>query len=91
MPDAMLFGAGWNGDVWTTEERANSLDLFHRPEMRPVSLIRDVPPIEYARFIVNECLINGAVYLIGYHGEKPTDEKIRWVYHHAERKPTRLD
>lgn len=91
MPDAMLFGAGWNGDVWTIDERANSADLFHRLEMRLISPTRDVPPIEYARFIVDECLINGTVYLIGYDGEKPTDEKIRWAYNHAERKPTPLD
>ncbi len=91
MTDAMLFGAGWNGDVWPIEEHADSLTLFHQPEMCPVSPTRDVPLIEYARFIVDECLINGTIYLIGYHGEKPTDEKIRRAYNYAERKPTPLD
>lgn len=87
MPDVMLFGQGYSGEVWETESQSSPLELFERPDMYLLDGLSDTEDFVFVSFKISVQSIRGENYLIAFADKRPSSEEIEWAFFHGDRKP----
>lgn len=82
----ILFGAGWKGDVLDLERYS---PVIKAPDQtfRLLKSSGGTPIFEDAEFDVFEYLLGDEIYLVGFHGNKPSDNVIKSHIQHGDPKP----
>ncbi|URO01264.1 hypothetical protein NB069_10475 [Leclercia adecarboxylata] len=85
MFEVIMFGGGENGNITHTEKIERVIKLSdprfqHHPIVNGVAT---APEIEYR---VVEFQLDGSIYLVGYHGNKPSDAVISSNIRHSDPK-----
>lgn len=85
--DVMLFGRGYSGDVWKTDNRSGLLEHFERPDMHLADGFSNTEDAAFVSFKIAMQSIRGENYLIAFADERPSNEEIEWAFFHSDRKP----
>ena len=82
----ILFGAGWKGDVLDLERYS---PVIKAPDQtfRLLKSSGGTPIFEDAEFDVFEYQLGDEIYLVGFHGNKPSDNVIKSHIQHGDPKP----
>lgn len=82
----ILFGAGWKGDVLDLERYS---PVIKAPDQtfRLLKSSGGTPIFEDAEFEVFEYQLGDEIYLVGFHGNKPSDNVIKSHIQHGDPKP----
>lgn len=82
----ILFGAGWQGDVWALESYSPVIKAPDRT-FRLLKSSGGAPIFEDAEFDVFGYQLGDEIYLVGCHGNKPSDDVIMSHIQHGDPKP----
>ncbi|HAV8365620.1 hypothetical protein [Escherichia coli] len=82
----ILFGAGWKGDVLDLE-RCSPVIKAPDQTFRLLKSSGGTPTFEDAEFEVFEYQLGDEIYLVGFHGNKPSDNVIKSHIQHGDPKP----
>lgn len=82
----ILFGAGWKGDVLDLE-RCSPVIKAPDQTFRLLKSSGGTPTFDDAEFEVFEYQLGDEIYLVGFHGNKPSDNVIKSHIQHGDPKP----
>ncbi|MFU0930892.1 hypothetical protein ACM26E_08725 [Kluyvera cryocrescens] len=82
----ILFGSGWDGDVWDLESYSR---VIKAPNLtfRHLESRGGVPVFEDAEFEVFEYQLDDEIYLVGIHGERPDEALVKQAITLGLRRP----
>ncbi|WNY87280.1 hypothetical protein [Leclercia adecarboxylata] len=86
MFEVIMFGGGQSGNI-TYREKIECVIKLSDPRFQHHPMVNGVataPEIEYQ---VVEFQLDGSIYLVGYHGNKPSDNVIKSHIQHGDPKP----
>jgi|GEM_PF-5605682 len=88
MHDIMLFVQGSFRYTRKADVTSGSVELPNRSEMQPSYPGASTFWPEHIVFTVEQYSIKGHAYLVGFSGEKPSQEKVEWAFFHEDVKPS---